>query len=97
MRRSSVFTFVFHADSWLALARLGARPRPIRSKPDISWTVRNTSPMEPDFDSLDPLIRAEAVDGGQAGFWDIDERYVRLSEVGDPLEKLEPTTNILYM
>ncbi|WP_420337133.1 IS5 family transposase [Roseibium sp.] len=25
---------------------------------------------------------------GQAGFWDIDERYVRLSEVGDPLEKL---------
>lgn len=26
--------------------------------------------------------------GGQAGFWDIDERYVRLSEAGDPLEKL---------
>lgn len=25
---------------------------------------------------------------GQAGFWDIDERYVRLSEAGDPLEKL---------
>lgn len=24
----------------------------------------------------------------QAGFWDIDERYVRLSEAGDPLEKL---------
>ena len=26
--------------------------------------------------------------GGQAGFWDINERYVRLSEAGDPLEKL---------
>ena len=25
---------------------------------------------------------------GQAGFWDIDERYVRLSEAGDPLDKL---------
>ncbi|WP_292256396.1 transposase [Mesorhizobium sp.] len=25
---------------------------------------------------------------GQAGFWDIDERYLRLSEAGDPLEKL---------
>jgi IS5 family transposase len=25
---------------------------------------------------------------GQAGFWDIDDRYVRLSEAGDPLEKL---------
>jgi IS5 family transposase len=25
---------------------------------------------------------------GQAGFWEIDERYVRLSEAGDPLEKL---------
>jgi len=25
---------------------------------------------------------------GQAGFWDIDERYGRLSEAGDPLEKL---------
>lgn len=25
---------------------------------------------------------------GQAGFWDIDERYVRLSEADDPLEKL---------
>ena len=25
---------------------------------------------------------------GQAGFWDIDERCVRLSEAGDPLEKL---------
>ncbi|MER8785983.1 hypothetical protein NKH60_33305 [Mesorhizobium sp. M1006] len=25
---------------------------------------------------------------GQAGFWDIDERYVRLSEAGDPLGKL---------
>lgn len=24
----------------------------------------------------------------QAGFWDIDERYARLSEAGDPLEKL---------
>lgn len=26
---------------------------------------------------------------GQAGFWDIDERYARLSKVGDPLEKLD--------
>lgn len=25
---------------------------------------------------------------GQAGFWAIDGRYVRLSEAGDPLEKL---------
>jgi len=25
---------------------------------------------------------------GQAGFWDIDERYARLSKAGDPLEKL---------
>jgi len=25
---------------------------------------------------------------GQPGFWDLDERYVRLSEAGDPLEKL---------
>jgi hypothetical protein len=25
---------------------------------------------------------------GQAGFWDIDERYVRLSEAGDPQRKL---------
>ncbi|VAV88808.1 Mobile element protein [hydrothermal vent metagenome] len=25
---------------------------------------------------------------GQAGFWDIDDRYARLSEAGDPLEKL---------
>ncbi|MGJ8573091.1 MAG: IS5 family transposase [Hoeflea sp.] len=25
---------------------------------------------------------------GQAGFWDLDERYERLSAVGDPLEKL---------
>lgn len=25
---------------------------------------------------------------GQAGFWDIDERYARLSDAGDPLEKL---------
>lgn len=25
---------------------------------------------------------------GQAGFWDVDERYVRQSEAGDPLEKL---------
>jgi len=25
---------------------------------------------------------------GQAGFWDIDELYARLSEAGDPLEKL---------
>ncbi|MFC2254906.1 hypothetical protein ACETRX_35370 [Labrys portucalensis] len=25
---------------------------------------------------------------GQAGFWDIDERYARLSEAGDPFEKL---------
>jgi hypothetical protein len=26
---------------------------------------------------------------GQAGFWDIAERYVRLSEAGDPLVKLD--------
>ncbi len=26
---------------------------------------------------------------GQAGFWDIDERYQQLSEAGDPLEKLD--------
>lgn len=26
---------------------------------------------------------------GQAGFWDIDERYVRLSEARDLLEKAE--------
>ena len=25
---------------------------------------------------------------GLAGFWDIDERYVRLSEAGGPLKKL---------
>ena len=25
---------------------------------------------------------------GQPGSWDIDERYARLSEAGDPLEKL---------
>lgn len=25
---------------------------------------------------------------GQAGFWDIDERYARLSDAGDPLERL---------
>jgi transposase, IS5 family len=25
---------------------------------------------------------------GQPGFWDIEERYARLSEVGDPLERL---------
>ncbi|MER9483424.1 hypothetical protein NKI74_29440 [Mesorhizobium sp. M0494] len=25
---------------------------------------------------------------GQAGFWDIDERYLRLGGAGDPLEKL---------
>ena len=25
---------------------------------------------------------------GQAGFWDVDERYERLSKAGDPLEKL---------
>jgi transposase, IS5 family len=25
---------------------------------------------------------------GQAGFWDVDERYARLSEAGDPLERL---------
>lgn len=29
---------------------------------------------------------------GQPGFWDVDERYVRLSEAGDPLEKLKPGT-----
>jgi IS5 family transposase len=26
---------------------------------------------------------------GQPGFWDVDERYARLSEAGDPLEKLD--------
>ena len=26
---------------------------------------------------------------GQPGFWDVDERYLRLSEAGDPLEKLD--------
>lgn len=26
---------------------------------------------------------------GQAGFWDIEERYALLSEAGDPLEKLD--------
>ena len=26
---------------------------------------------------------------GRAGFWDIEDRYVRLSEAGDPLEKLD--------
>jgi len=26
---------------------------------------------------------------GQPGFWDIDERYARLSGAGDPLEKLD--------
>ena len=25
---------------------------------------------------------------GQAGFWDVDERYELLSEAGDPLERL---------
>ena len=25
---------------------------------------------------------------GQAGFWDIEERYARLSEAGDPLDRL---------
>lgn len=25
---------------------------------------------------------------GQPGFWDLNERYERLSAVGDPLEKL---------
>ncbi|WP_287140951.1 hypothetical protein [Mesorhizobium sp.] len=30
----------------------------------------------------------EAIDAGTGGFWDIEERYVRLSEAGDPLEKL---------
>lgn len=25
---------------------------------------------------------------GQAGFWDVDERYARLSAAGDPLERL---------
>lgn len=25
---------------------------------------------------------------GQPGFWDLDDRYERLSAVGDPLEKL---------
>jgi len=26
---------------------------------------------------------------GQAGFWDVEERHARLSEAGDPLEKLD--------
>jgi transposase, IS5 family len=34
------------------------------------------------------VICSEALDAGTGGFWDIDERYVRLSEAGDPLEKL---------
>ena len=34
------------------------------------------------------VICGEARMRGQAGFWDVDERYVRLSEAGDPLEKL---------
>jgi hypothetical protein len=37
---------------------------------------------------LGALICAKAGDAGQAGFWGIDERYVRLSEAGDPLEQL---------
>jgi|GEM_PF-2931005 len=42
---------------------------------------------------------------GQPGFWDIDERYGRLSDAGDPLEKLnaivprevfrQPLSNVL--
>src|SRR5690606_32162206 len=55
---------------------------------EIIWRPRKTSPSEPDFDSIAPLICAEAIMRGQAGFWDIDERYARLSEAGDPLEKL---------
>ena len=31
---------------------------------------------------------------GQAGFWDVDERYARLSEAGDPLEKLDGSKNL---
>ncbi|PBB28989.1 hypothetical protein CK214_28080 [Mesorhizobium sp. WSM3882] len=34
------------------------------------------------------MIFSEAVDAGRAGFWDIGERYVRLSEIDDSLEKL---------
>ncbi len=32
---------------------------------------------------------------GQAGFWDVDERYARLSEAGDPLEKLDASINVV--
>lgn len=34
------------------------------------------------------MICAEAGDAGTGWVWDVDERYVRLSEAGDPLEKL---------
>lgn len=30
----------------------------------------------------------EAANAGQTGLWDIDERYLRLSEADDPQEKL---------
>ena len=33
---------------------------------------------------------------GQAGFWDMDERYVRLSAAGDPLEKLDASKNGVF-
>jgi IS5 family transposase len=34
------------------------------------------------------VICGERMMRGQPGFWDLDDRYVRLSAVGDPLEKL---------
>jgi hypothetical protein len=53
-----------------------------------NWTPLKTSRFGGGFDSLDALICAEAIDAGQADFWDIDERYAWLSEAWDPLEKL---------
>ena len=41
-----------------------------------------------------PLICAGAMMRGQAGFWDIAERYARLSATGDPLEKLDAPINL---
>lgn len=33
---------------------------------------------------------------GQAGFWDIDERYAQLSQAGDPLEKLNSVDRTVH-
>ena len=52
------------------------------------WTPRKSSRLATGFDSLGALICAGLIDAGKAGFWDVDERYARLSEAGDPLEKL---------